>query len=232
MTDLAGKRILVTGATGVLGGLITRQLASRGASIVASGQNETVLAGLTEASEHYAVDLAVPGAVDALVQAISADGGLDGVVIAHGVVAFGGLDTLTDDTLQSLVTLNQTVPMQLVRAALPVLTGSAAHGNTPFVVTISGVISELPTMGMAAYGASKAGLLSFVKATQRELKRAGIRLLDARPPHTETGLAGRAIAGTAPNMAAGLEPQQVASRIVDAIVNDEVDVPTSAFTVS
>jgi cyclic-di-GMP-binding biofilm dispersal mediator protein len=82
---------------------------------------------------------------------------------------------------------------------------------------------------MAAYGAGKAGLKAFMMAGQRELRRAGIRLVDARPPHTETGLASRAIAGMAPTMPQGLSPEAVAGRIVGAIVADEKDVPADAF---
>ncbi|MEK7662631.1 MAG: short-chain dehydrogenase, partial [Actinomycetota bacterium] len=67
-------------------------------------------------------------------------------------------------------------------------------------------------------------------ATQRELRREGIRVLDTRPPHTETGLASRAIAGVAPTMPQGLDPDAVAARIVAAIVNDDKDVPAELFS--
>ena len=69
-----------------------------------------------------------------------------------------------------------------------------------------------------------------MSATQRELRREGIRIVDTRPPHTETGLASRAIAGVAPAMPQGLDPDVVAARIVAAIVNDEKDVPAEAFS--
>jgi cyclic-di-GMP-binding biofilm dispersal mediator protein len=56
-----------------------------------------------------------------------------------------------------------------------------------------------------------------------------VHVLDARPPHTETGLATRQLAGTAPRMAVGLDPAAVAVRIVDAIVAGDAEVPSSAF---
>jgi cyclic-di-GMP-binding biofilm dispersal mediator protein len=145
------------------------------------------------------------------------------------VVAFGPAAEVTDETLLTLMTLNQVVPMQLIRGAVPALTASKVAGNDPFILTIAGVVADSPTAGMAAYSASKAGLNSFVSAVQRELRRVGIRVFDARPPHTETGLANRPVAGVAPAMPQGLAPASVAARIVDAIVNDEKDVPTSAF---
>ena len=83
---------------------------------------------------------------------------------------------------------------------------------------------------MAAYSASKAALMGYDAAAARELRREGIRLVDVRPPHTETGLAQRPLAGTAPRLPQGLEPQQVADRIVAALRDGEKDVPSSAFT--
>ncbi len=58
---------------------------------------------------------------------------------------------------------------------------------------------------------------------------AGIRVLDARPPHTETGLAGRALQGTAPRLSPGLDPRSVASTICDAIRDGVTDLPSGAF---
>jgi len=83
--------------------------------------------------------------------------------------------------------------------------------------------------GMAAYSASKAALAAFDQAAARELRRAGIRLIDARPPHTETGLAQRPVYGTAPRLPTGLDPDAVAARILAAIRDDETDLPSSAF---
>ncbi|MFM9133338.1 MAG: short-chain dehydrogenase, partial [Actinomycetota bacterium] len=59
--------------------------------------------------------------------------------------------------------------------------------------------------------------------------RAGVRVVDARPPHTETGLATRAVAGPAPQLPQGLEPPAVAARIVAAVTGGETDLPSSAF---
>lgn len=58
-------------------------------------------------------------------------------------------------------------------------------------MNLSGVIAEQNRPGMAAYGASKAAVRAFDQALPREARGARIRVLDARPPHTETGLADR-----------------------------------------
>lgn len=229
MTNVSGKRILVTGATGALGSRIARELHNLGARLVLTGRSVEALQALGIPAELFAYDLNHPGAADALIPAVIAGGNLDGLVIAHGVVAFGPASELDYATLSTLTQLNHMGPIQLIHAALPSLMQARAAGSEPFVLTISGVIADMPTAGMAAYGAGKAGLKAFVQAAQREVRRDGIRLVDARPPHTETGLANRAISGTAPTMPVGLNPDAVARRIVSAILDDEKDVPAEMF---
>jgi cyclic-di-GMP-binding biofilm dispersal mediator protein len=53
--------------------------------------------------------------------------------------------------------------------------------------------------------------------------------VDARPGHTESGLATRAIFGQAPNFGAGKTVPEVVTRIVTAIKEDEKDLPSTAF---
>ncbi|MFM7067970.1 MAG: short-chain dehydrogenase, partial [Actinomycetes bacterium] len=60
-------------------------------------------------------------------------------------------------------------------------------------------------------------------------RRLGVSFVDARPPHTETGLADRAIAGTPPKFRDGLRPAAVADRIVAAVVDGETQVPSTSF---
>jgi cyclic-di-GMP-binding biofilm dispersal mediator protein len=190
--DLAGRSVLVVGATGGLGLPIARRLAARGAALTASAR---------------------PSAR------------LDGVVFAAGVVAFGPAAEVDDATLERLLALNVLAPVRLLRAAVPHLVASGEG----FAVHVSAVVAEQPTAGTAAYSASKAALAAFDAAAGRELRRSRIRLIDVRPPHTETGLTTRPIAGVPPRLPQGLDPDAVAERIVAPIEAGERDVPASAF---
>ncbi|MHC5797198.1 SDR family NAD(P)-dependent oxidoreductase [Lacisediminihabitans sp. FW035] len=226
MTELSGAVVLVVGASGVLGGEISKRLEAAGATVVRAGRNPGHLGG----PDAFLADLTDETAAAALIAAsLRAHDRLDGVVIAAGVVAFGPASAVTDATLDRLFETNALAPIRLIREAAAPLEASAAAGRKPFVVTLSGIVAESPTAGLAAYSASKAALAAFVQASARELRRVGIRLLDARPGHTETGLATRAIAGTAPAFPPGLDPAAVAERIVRAIVDEEKDLPSSAF---
>jgi NAD(P)-dependent dehydrogenase (short-subunit alcohol dehydrogenase family) len=151
------------------------------------------------------------------------------VVIAAGVVAFGAASEVTDDTLAELFDTNALAPIRTLRDSFPHLVESAAAGREPFVVTLSGVVAEAPSAGLAAYSASKAALNAFVGAASREYRRSGIRLLDARPGHTDTTLSTHPVAGTAPNFGEALSADAVAARIVRAIIDGEKDLPSSAF---
>jgi len=230
MGTIEGADILVVGASGGLGAAISRELADRGARLTLSGRSDDRLAALA-ADLGDAVVAVIPGDLIApdfprqlVEQAQAAPGGLTGVVFAAGVVAFGEIGVLDDDVLDELMLVNLLAPIRLVRAAVGVLPPGG------FIAVVSAVVAELPTKSMAAYSAAKAGLTAFDKAAAAELRRRQIRVLDIRPTHTETGLADRPIAGKSPALPTGNQPQQVAERIVRAIVDDEKDLPASAFS--
>ena len=232
MNDMLGKNILVVGASGVLGAAITQLLLSRGAQVMATtSSNDRAGAIPSGASPRLLLDLANPTSVEVMVTYLSqSDAQIDGVVNAAGLVAFGGAADVSAETIARLTSVNLTGPMTLISGIIPNLRKSAARGSVPFIVNISGVVAESPMANMSAYSATKAGLWAFDQALSRELRKDGIRVIDARPGHTETGLASRAIAGIAPNFPTGMSAEFVASRIVAAIVDGESDLPSTAFS--
>ncbi|EWT02504.1 short-chain dehydrogenase [Intrasporangium oryzae NRRL B-24470] len=228
MTTLDGAHVLVLGATGGLGSAIAHRLTGEGARLTLSARDPARLATLADSLGDSVLttvpaDLTRPDAPTAVLARASAAAPLDGIVNAAGVVAFGDAADLDDDTFDELLLLDLVAPVRLVRAAAEHL----AEGG--FVAQVSAVVAERPMPGMAAYSAVKAGLTAFDAAVATELRRRRIRVLDARPPHTETGLADRPIAGSAPRLPQGLDPAVVAARIVQAILDDERDLPSTAF---
>lgn len=215
---------LVAGATGGLGSAIARQLVSRGATLTLVSRDQQRLDSLDIPGYKHALDLRTATAASEAVELARTNAGrLDAVVNAVGVVAFGTVDELTVDVIEELFLTNTFVSMFLARAALDALEPGGV------LVNLSGVIAEQNLPGMSAYGASKAAVRSFDEALAREARRRKIRVIDARPPHTETGLADRPIAGTAPKMPTGLQPDAVAGVIVDAMMGDVDDLPSSSF---
>ena len=223
---LRGASVLVAGATGGIGGALADELDRRGAVLTLAGRSRDRLDQMTVPGRRVALDLRTP---DACAQAVDAAivqaGRLDVVINAVGVAAFGPVVALTVDAMEEVFLTNTFVPIMLAQAALARMTPGGA------IVNISGVIAEQNLPGMAAYGASKAAVRSFDEALAREARRAKIRVIDARPPHTETGLAQRPIAGEAPRMPTGLVPGHVAVVICDALEQGVTDLPSTQFTV-
>ncbi|CAB4601337.1 unannotated protein [freshwater metagenome] len=125
--------------------------------------------------------------------------------------------------------VNASGQIQITTALLPKLVESANSEREPFVLSISGVISEMPMAGLASYSASKTALLGFAQAAAKELRKAGVSWIDARPGHTESGLASRAIFGTAPNFGQGKSVQDVVARMISGVTNQERDLPSTSF---
>ena len=216
---LNSQHVVVVGATGVLGASIARQLAAHGARVSAIVRDHTRLDGAS-VSQYALADVTDTAALRTAIASVAP---FDGFVNATGVVAFGNVADLDDATLAQLFAVNAIAPIVMLRECATQL----ADGG--FFVNISGVVATQPVGGMAAYSASKAAAWAALTAAGRELRRRRIDVIDARPPHTETGLATRAIAGVAPKMPTGLTPDAVAARIVDAIQAGERDLPTEAF---
>ncbi len=224
--DVAGDVVAVAGATGALGSRIASLLADRGATVVGLARDRGRLEAITSLADHEVLDLADPRSPGAALEGVMArHDRLDGLVNAAGVVAFGNLAEVDDETLDRLFAVNALGPLRLVRAALPHL----AAGDGGFVANLSAVVAEQPMGGLASYSASKAALTAASTALAREVRRDGVHVLDVRPPHTETGLADRPIAGEPPRLPTGLDPDAVAARIVTAIVEGERDLPADAF---
>lgn len=222
--DLRDASILVAGASGGLGAPICRALAGRGARLTIMARDGDRLDAMDVDATVCAGDItSTDDCRRAVAAAIEANERLDGVVCAAGSVAFGPLLDLDDDTLDALLAVNLVGPLRLARAAI------AEMENGGFIANISAVVAENPVAGMAAYSAAKAGLTSLDVSLGRELRKRRITVLDVRPPHTETGLAGRPIAGTAPKLPEGLDPSAVAARIVEAIEADARDLPSTEF---
>jgi cyclic-di-GMP-binding biofilm dispersal mediator protein len=83
---------------------------------------------------------------------------------------------------------------------------------------------------MAAYTTSKTAHSTWLKALALEARRQKVRVMDARPGHTETGLASRALFGTAPAFAQGMTPEHVVNKIIEAIEAGITELPSDSFS--
>lgn len=224
--EINGKTFLVCGASGVLGAEIVRLLRERGARILATASSNESAAKIPSGVEvRLLLDYTKPESIQTLTDYLVASSELDGIVNASGVVAFGEAAELNPETISKLFAINASGPIQLFSALSKLL----SQKQESVIVNLTGVVAETPLPGIAAYSASKFAIEGFLQAAAREWRRSGIRVISARPGHTETGLADRAIAGVAPKFPPGKTATAVAQRVVDAIAGDEKELPSTAF---
>ena len=157
---LSGLVVAVVGATGELGSRLARGAAARGAHVVLVGRDERRLHGILEGASVVVGDVADTTLGHRVVAAaVGRYGGLDGLVNAAGVVAFGPLLDTDDEVIEELFLTNVLGPLFLLRRVAPAL--AKRRG---FVVQLSAVVAETPLAGMASYAASKAALTAADRA--------------------------------------------------------------------
>jgi len=217
--ELNGSKVLVAGATGVIGGKLVDVLVERGARVVPAGRDQDRLAALAERTgttpqAFDAVDAdSVRLAVDAAIEEL---GGLDLLVVTVGAAGFGRAVETDAAVTEELFAVNVQGPMALVRAAAPALT--ASEDGT--AVVLSAILADLPTAGMADYSAAKSALSTWLGVLRKEQRRA-FRVVDVRPPHLDTGLDQRALAGEPPKLPEPVASDDVVAAILEALNGDK-----------
>ncbi len=229
--ELTGKRVLVIGGSGVLGGEFCEQLLALGTEVLATARNaESSLKIPAAVQNRLLVDLESQVSIDALCSYLNDKyEHLDAVINASGLVGFGSWESTGASASQQLIQVNFLGPASILGQLTGLLKASASAGNSPYIVNISGVVAEKTFPGMAAYTASKVAISSLMKSLTYDLRRDGVKILDARPGHTETGLAARAIVGTAPAFPTGMTAEHVVERIIRGIQEDTSDLASTDF---
>ncbi len=170
MFDLAGRKALVTGATGGLGEAVARALHRQGATVVLSGTRAEKLAelaaGLGERTHAVPADLSDAASVEALVPAAeAAAGGLDILVNNAGITRDGLLMRMKDEDWEAVLAVNLTAAFRLSRAAVK----GMMRRRSGRIVNIGSVVGSIGNPGQVNYSASKAGLVGMTKALAAEV---------------------------------------------------------------
>ncbi|MBC7805984.1 MAG: SDR family NAD(P)-dependent oxidoreductase [Akkermansiaceae bacterium] len=174
---LAGKTVLIAGATGGIGSAAALQLAQQGARLLLSGRNEARLQTLAGQIEYatgaepdlFAADLSDPVQSTRLVEAAQTAFGQapDVVINAAGVGAIRPVEALTPDDFQTLIATNLLGAMYLSQAAVRVM----APRKSGHILHVVGILGKAPMANATAYCASKYGLTGFLSALRAEISR-------------------------------------------------------------
>ncbi len=185
--DLAGKAVLVTGASTGIGAAVARAYAAQGA-MVGLHYNASV-----DAAQALADEIAASGGTVHLVQADVADSAAVTAMVAEVAATFGRLDGLinnaggmvrrvpyadaTDADYDDIMDLNARSVLTASRAAIPHLkAASSLHGWGGFIINTTSIAARNGASGGAGlYGSSKAFVHNMTRGMAKELIPFGIR---------------------------------------------------------
>ena len=189
MFRLDGKRVLITGASGGIGGQIARTLHAAGATVALSGTRIGPLQSLSNelgAMAHVLrCDLSDLDEVTALPkQAVEAMGGVDILINNAGVTRDNLLMRMSEDEWTSVLTINLTSTMRLCKGVLRGMM-KARWGR---IVNISSIVGATGNAGQANYAASKAGLVAMSKSLAHEVATRGITVNCVAPGFISTAM--------------------------------------------
>jgi uncharacterized protein len=154
---IAGSRVLLTGASGGLGGAIARALDDCDAELLLTGRRvdalESLAAGLKRAHV-VRCDLADRQELDDLLARAE---NVDILVANAGLPAAGALDEFTTEELDRALDVNLRAPMLLAKGLAPRMAGRG-QGHLVFISSIGG---KVPVSRLSIYAATKYGLRGF-----------------------------------------------------------------------
>lgn len=224
--NLAGRSVLLTGATGGIGHAIARRLHGAGARLTLTGRRSDVLEPLAAETSARAVaaDLTLDADVDRLA-AECAD--VDVLVANAGLPASGSLTSFSVEEIDRALAVNLRAPIVLARQ-LGERMAARGSGHLVFVSSLSGKVA---TPGSSIYSATKFGLRGFAQGARADLRDAGVGVSVVFPGFISD--AGMFVDSGAklPGYVGTSTPEQVADAVVRAIERNrgEIDVAPTAM---
>jgi NADP-dependent 3-hydroxy acid dehydrogenase YdfG len=187
---LAGRTVLVTGASRGIGAAISRRLARDGARVALVARQEAALRALADeiggGAIAIACDLRLPEAVARAAAALNLAGAeqLDILVNNAGAFMVAPAHETSVDAFRETLDVNLTAPFSFVRAFLSAM----LQRRTGHVVTIGSIADRAAFPGNAAYAASKFGLRALHQVLRAELGGTGVRATLVSPGPVDTEL--------------------------------------------
>ncbi len=253
MRELAGKTAFVSGGAAGIGLAMAQAFAQAGMKVmladIEQGALSAAVAGLREISPDVSgtlCDVADASSVERAAQAAFAAFGHVHVVCNNaGVAAGGGIDQISLDNWRWVIDVNLMGVLHGVRSFLPHIRG---HGEGGHFVNTASMAGMQGGLGFSPYGASKFAVVSMSEGLHLQLKPHGIGVSVLCPSYVRTGIgnsgrnrperygasqpldpaspAAAMVAEIAKNLQAGLDPADVAARVLVAIRGDQLYVFT------
>lgn len=235
--DLKGRHVLVTGAAGGIGAALSRLLVRAGVGRLILVDRD--VAGLQRLKHDLGdapvtlleADLASRPSLEGLVEGLRGQR-LDVLVNNAGVAPGGSFGAMDYTTIEVALATNLTATVFLTHHLLPALLAS----DRAAIVNVASGAGLLAPGGMAAYAASKFGVVGFSEALRAELRAAGVGVSVICPAFVRTRIVRNSLPAAGPLsddqaarverldrlvQARGVSAEAVATRIVRAIERDQ-----------
>jgi NAD(P)-dependent dehydrogenase (short-subunit alcohol dehydrogenase family) len=221
MTRLAGRVVVVTGASAGIGYATAVRLAGEGARVVAVARRVDRLDALVRRLQDAGgAGLAVPADVTSdadmtrvVDRAVDAFGRLDVMVCNAGIGYHGTLDETPPADMRRVVDVNLLGTLYAARAAL-LRMRPQGHGH---IIVVSSVVGRRGIPGSSVYGATKGAQVAFVEALRAEFVGTNLHASVVLPVSTETEFHA-AIERDFGHHVEGHGPRQSADAVARAIV--------------
>jgi len=211
--------VLLTGATGGIGGAIARAFAARGAHLVLSGRRTEVLEPLAQELGSQAVRCDLSDRAD-LERLVAAAGDVEVLVANAAMPGTGVLTELTQDEIDRMLEVNLRAPIALAHALVPAMIARRS-GHLVFISSLNGRVA-VPASSI--YSATKFGLRGFALGIRQDLRPHGVGVSVVMPGFVrEAGLF--ADAGVKlPRGVGTRSPAQVAEAVIRAIEANRAEI--------
>jgi 3-oxoacyl-[acyl-carrier protein] reductase len=189
MTDLKGRRYIITGGSRGIGRAIAAELATRGARVAVTGRDADALRRAAEEIGAVAIpaDVGVEeDCVRSVKEAVAALGGLDGLVNNAGIGEFMPVEALDMDAFRRVYAVNVFGPAIMTREVIPHLR-KAGGGDIVNVSSTSGLKGGKHS---TIYSSSKFALRSMTECWQAELRPENVRVILVNPSYVQTEFGG------------------------------------------
>ncbi|BAZ12429.1 short-chain dehydrogenase/reductase SDR [Calothrix sp. NIES-4071] len=232
MTHIAGKNVLLTGASGGIGEYIARALAKQKANVICVARSQAALEKLvTEIEQAGGKAISIPFDISkveelpSLVEQVTQTiGSVDIVINNAAIEKYRPFQDYSLDDIRSTLTTNLISGMELTRLLLPDMIGKGSG----HVVNIASGSGKKGAPYNSVYSASKAGLIMWTDALRQELASSNVGVTVVCPGYTQAGMF-LAFGLSAPKMARVSQPSDVANAILRAIEKNHGEVMLDGF---
>jgi 3-oxoacyl-[acyl-carrier protein] reductase len=189
MFDLTGKKALVTGASGGIGGAIAKALHAQGAEVGISGTKTAALEALAgelgDRTKILPANLGEPGGTETLAKSAEAAlGQVDILVNNAGLTRDGLAVRMRDEDWNAVLDVNLGAAFRLSRALLmPMMRRRWGR-----IIGITSIVGVTGNPGQANYAASKAGMIGMTKALAAEVASRNITVNCVAPGFIATAM--------------------------------------------